>query len=45
MLKVLQEITKGGMPRAIEPSGDTSYFTFPNATEIRTFRERGLKAI
>ena len=45
MLKVLRKITQGDMPAAVEPSGETSYFTFPNATEIRTFRERGLKAI
>ena len=45
MLKVLQKIAKDGIPSAIEPSGETSYFTFPNATEIRTFRERGLRAI
>jgi len=45
MLKVLQKIAKDGIPSAIEPSGEISYFTFPNATEIRTFRERGLRAI
>jgi methionyl-tRNA formyltransferase len=45
MLKVLRKFAQGDMPPAVEPSGETSYFTFPNAAEIRTFRERGLKAI
>lgn len=45
MAKVLRKLAQGDMLPAVEPSGQTSYFTFPNATEIRTFRERGFKAI
>ena len=45
MLKVLRKLSQGEMPPSVEPSGETSYFTFPNANEIRAFRERGLKAI
>jgi methionyl-tRNA formyltransferase len=45
MLNLLRRFAHGEMPAAVEPSGETSYFTFPNSTEIRTFRERGLRAI
>lgn len=45
MLCVLRKFSSADMPTAMEPSGETSYFTFPSATEIRAFRERGLKAI
>lgn len=45
MLNLLRRFAQGEMPTPVERSGETSYFTFPNATEIRTFRERGLKAI
>lgn len=45
MLKVLRKFAAGDTPSAVEPSGETSYFTFPNSKEIRTFRQRGFKAI
>jgi len=45
MLKVLSKFAVGDTPSAVQPSGETSYFTFPNSTEIRTFRQRGFKAI
>ncbi len=45
MLTVLRKAVQGDMPDAVEPADATSYFTFPNTAEIRTFRERGLKAI
>jgi methionyl-tRNA formyltransferase len=45
MLKVVRRVAQGDMPVVVEPSGETSYFTFPNTTEIRRFREQGLKAI
>ncbi len=45
MLTVLRQFEGGNKPIAIGPCGETSYFTFPSAAEMRTFRRRGLKAI
>jgi methionyl-tRNA formyltransferase len=44
MAKVLRQIRDGEASiRALESEG--SYFTFPNAKEIREFRRRGFRAI
>ncbi len=45
MLKVLGQFAKLQQPVPLEPAAETSYFTFPNATEMRTFKQRGLRAI
>jgi methionyl-tRNA formyltransferase len=45
MVGVLQQFAQGVRPPPLEPSAETSYFTFPNATEMRIFRERGFRAI
>jgi methionyl-tRNA formyltransferase len=45
MLHVLHQYASGVRLNAIEPSVESSYFTFPTADEMRTFRQRGLRAI
>ena len=45
MVDLLRRFALGETPKAIEPTGESTYFTFPNAREIRVFRDRGLKAI
>lgn len=45
MVEILRRFALGETPKAVEPTGGSTYFTFPNAREIRVFRDRGLKAI
>jgi methionyl-tRNA formyltransferase len=45
MLHVLQQYASGAELNPLEQSGESSYFTFPTADEMRSFRQRGLRAI
>lgn len=45
MLKVLQQYACGKAPPSLPSHRPPSYFTFPTAKEMRTFRERGFRAI
>lgn len=45
MLRVLRQFAHGFRPPPLELAAESSYFTFPNATEMRIFRERGFRAI
>jgi methionyl-tRNA formyltransferase len=45
MVKLLRQFAEGSSPQPRETSGESSYFTFPNATEMRIFKERGFKVI
>lgn len=45
ILHVLQQYSRSAAPAPLEHSTESSYFTFPTAAEMRSFRERGLRAI
>jgi methionyl-tRNA formyltransferase len=45
MQRVLQQYAQGADPAPIELAAESSYFTFPTAAEMRTFRQRGLRGI
>jgi methionyl-tRNA formyltransferase len=45
MFDVLQQYARGVAPAPLEQSSASSYFTFPTSSEMRAFRQRGLRAI
>lgn len=45
MLQVLKQFATDAQLDEIQPSAESTYFTFPTADEMRSFRQRGLRAI
>lgn len=45
MIHVMRQYSRNAAPAPLQHSAESSYFKFPTAAEMRSFRERGLRAI